>query len=82
MALQLRYSLDLLNNTLPFKAILDLSCLFSNFHLFQVIPDIVFPSGLELSYWSSCGWFPFAYFDISHNFGKNVEGTPICTLEV
>jgi hypothetical protein len=46
-------SLGLLNNILPFKAILDLSCSFYNFHLFQVIPDVIFPSALGPSYKSS-----------------------------
>jgi len=44
MVLQLWYSLGLLNNILPFKTILDLSCPFHRFHLFQVIPNIIFSS--------------------------------------
>ena len=48
MALQIWHSLGLLNNILPFKAILYLSCPFYKFHLFQVIPDVIFPSGLGL----------------------------------
>jgi len=31
------------------------------FHLSQVVLDVVFPSGLGLSYWSTCKWFPFLY---------------------
>jgi hypothetical protein len=72
MALQLWYSLGLLNNTLPFKAILDLSCPFDNFHLFQVIPDIVFSSGLGPSYWSLCEWFPFVYLIYNTSFGHYI----------
>jgi hypothetical protein len=41
-------SLDFLNDVLLFKAILELFCPFYKFHLFQVISDIVFPSGLGL----------------------------------
>jgi hypothetical protein len=44
---------------------LDLFCPFLKFHLFQVISDIVFPSGLRLSYWSTCKWIPFENFEIS-----------------
>ena len=48
MALELWYSLGLVNNSLPFKTILDLSYPFYKFHLFQVLPDIVLglPTGL------------------------------------
>jgi hypothetical protein len=38
------------NNVLPFKAILDLFCPFSNFRVFQVISDIVLPSGLTWAF--------------------------------
>jgi hypothetical protein len=40
---------------------LDLFCPFYKFHPFHVIPNIIFPSGLGPSYWSSCEWFPFVY---------------------
>ena len=72
MALQLWYSLDLLNNVLPFKEILGLSCPFYKFHLFQVIPDIIFPSRLGPSYWSSCEWFPFVYFLYNTSFSHSI----------
>ena len=51
------------NNILPLwrSWTLGLFCPFYEFHLFQVIPDINFPSGLRPSYWSSCEWFPFVY---------------------
>jgi hypothetical protein len=62
MALQLWYSLGLLNNSLPVKTILDLFYPFYKFHLLQVLPDIVFLSGLGSSYWSSCEWFLLLYF--------------------
>ena len=68
MALHLWYSLGLLNNVIPFKAILDLSCPFYKFHLFQGIPDVIFPSGLGPSYWSSCEWLPFVCFLYSTSF--------------
>jgi hypothetical protein len=71
MALQLWYSLVLLYNILPFKAMLDLFCPFYMFHLFQFIPDI-FLSGLGLSYWSSCEWFPFLYFIYNTGFGHSI----------
>jgi len=64
LALHLWYSLGLLNNSFPFEAILDLFCPFHEFHLLQVVPDIVFPSGLG----SSCEWFPFVYFLYSTSF--------------
>ena len=60
--LQLRQSLGFLNNSFPFKVIWDLFCPFYMLHPFQVIPDIISPSGLVPSYWSSCKWFPFVYF--------------------
>ena len=56
-----RSSLDLLNNTLPLKAVLYLFCPLHKLHLLQVILDIVFPTGLRLSCWSTCEWFPFVY---------------------
>ena len=49
MALQLWYSLGLLNNILPFEAVLDLFCPLYKLHLLQVIPDIIFLSVLGLS---------------------------------
>jgi len=55
-------SLGFLNNILPFKAILEFFCPFYKFSLSQVIPDVVFPSGLGPSHWSTCKWFPFVHF--------------------
>ena len=72
LALQLRYSLGLLNNSFPFEAILDLSCPFYDFHLLQVLPDIVFPSAFGSSYWSSCEWFPFVYFLCNTSFSHSI----------
>ena len=72
LALQLWYSLGLLNNSLPFEAILDLFCSFYEFHLLQVVPDIVFPSGLGSSYWSSCEWFSFVYFLYNTSFRHSI----------
>ena len=72
LALQLWYSLGLLNSSFPFEAILDLSCPFYEFHLLQVVPDIVFPSGLGSSYWSSCEWFPFVYFLYNTSFRHSI----------
>jgi len=54
MALQLWYSLDLLNTILPCKAVLDLFCPLYKLHLLQIILDIIFPSGLGPSFWSTC----------------------------
>ena len=54
MALQLWSSLGLLYNILQFKAVLDLFCPLYKLHLLQVIPDIVFPTGLGLSCWFTC----------------------------
>jgi len=48
-------------NILPFKAVLDLFCPLNKLHLLQVILDIVFPTGLGPSCWSTCEWFPFVY---------------------
>jgi hypothetical protein len=59
-------------NNFSFEAILDLSCLFYKFRLFQVIPDIIFPSGLGPSYWSTCKWFPFVYFLYSTGFRHSI----------
>ena len=72
MELQLWYSLGLLNNIFQFKTILDLFYPFYKFHLFQVLPDIVFPSGLGPSYWSSCEWFPFVYFLYNTGFRNSI----------
>ena len=44
-----RSSLDLLNNTLPLKAVLYLFCPLHKLHLLQVILDVVFPSGLHVN---------------------------------
>ena len=76
LVLQLWYSLGLLNSSFPFEAILDLFCPFYKFHLLQVVPHIVFPSGLGSSYWSSywssCEWFPFVYFLYNTSFRHSV----------
>jgi hypothetical protein len=48
------------------------SVLFYNFHLFQVISDIVFPSGLGSSYWSTCKLFPFVYFPYNTSFSHSI----------
>ena len=41
---------------------MELFCPFYKFRLFQVIPDIIFPSGLlGTSYWSTCKWVPFVF---------------------
>ena len=62
------------NNILPLwrSWTLGLFCPFYEFHLFQVIPDINFPSGLRPSYWSSCEWFPFVYFLYSTSFSHSI----------
>jgi len=72
LALHLWYSLGLLNNSFPFEAILDLFCPFHEFQLLQVLPDIVFPSGLGSPYWSSCEWFPFVYFLYNTSFRHSI----------
>ena len=58
-----RYNSDkcvgLLDNILPFKAVLYLFCPLHKLHLLQIIPDIIFPLRLGPSSWSSCEWFPF-----------------------
>jgi hypothetical protein len=61
-ALQLCESFGLLNVDLPFGAILDLFSPLNNFHPSHVIPDVIFPSGLGSSCWSSCERFLFIYF--------------------
>jgi hypothetical protein len=53
-ALQLWESFGLLNDDLPFGAILDKFCPLNNLHPSHVIPHIVFPSGLGSFCWSSC----------------------------
>jgi len=50
-------SLGLLNNILPFKAVLYLFCPLHKRHFLQIIPDIIFPSRLEPSTWSSVNGF-------------------------
>jgi hypothetical protein len=57
-ALQLWGSFGLLNDDLPFGAILDMFWPLNNLHPSYVIPDVIFPSGL----WSSCERFPFIHF--------------------
>ena len=61
MALQLWYSLGNLDNVLPFKAVLYLFCPLHKLHLLRIMPDIILPSRLGLSCWSSCEWFSFVY---------------------
>jgi len=51
---------------------LDLFCPFYEFHLLQVVPDIVFPSGLWSSYRSSCEWVPFVYFLYNTSFRRSI----------
>jgi hypothetical protein len=48
-AVQLWESFGLLNDNLPFGAILELFCPINNFHPSHVIPDIIFQSGLGSS---------------------------------
>ena len=59
-----RSSLDLLNNTLPLKAVLYLFCPLHKLHFLQAIPDIIFSSGLGTSCWSICEWFPFVFSNV------------------
>ena len=59
-------------NILPFKAILDLFYPFYKFHLSQVVPDVVFTSGLRPSHWSPCRWFPFVYFPYNTGFRHSI----------
>jgi len=65
-------NLGLLKNTLPFKAILNVSCPFYKFHLFHIIPDIIFPSGLGPSNWSSCEWLLLVYFLYNTSFRHSI----------
>jgi len=61
MALQLWWILALLDNILPFKAVLYLFCPLHKLHLLQIFLDIIFLSKFEPSSWSSCEWFPAVY---------------------
>ena len=72
-ALQLWWSLGFLNNIIPFKAILDLFCPFYKFHLLQVIPDVIFPSGLRPSHWSICKWFAFVHFPYNTGYRHSIH---------
>jgi len=60
-------SLGFLHNFLPFKAVLDLFRPFQEFHLSQLVPDVVTPSLFRSSYWLSHIWLPFMY--ISYHTG-------------
>ena len=70
--LQLWEILGLLYNILPFKAVLYLLCPIYKLHLLQIIPDIVFPSRLGPSSWSSCERFPFVYSFYCASFGHSI----------
>jgi len=72
MALQLWKSLGLLNNSLPFKAILYLFCPLHKLHLLQIIPDIIIPSRLGPYSWFSFEWFPFVYSFHYASFGHSI----------
>ena len=72
MALQLWYSVGLSDNILPVKAVLYLFCPLHKLHLLQIIPDIIFPSRLGPSSWSSCEWFPFVYSFYCASFGHSI----------
>jgi len=72
MLLQVWQSLGLLDNSLPFKAVLYLFCPLHKLHLLQIIPDIIFPSKLGPSCWTSCEWFPFVYSFYYANFGHSI----------
>jgi hypothetical protein len=61
-ALQLWKSYGLLNDDLPFGAMLDLFWPLNNLHPSHVIPGVIFPSGLGSFCWSSRERFPFIYF--------------------
>ena len=54
------------------KAVLYLFCPLHNLHLLQIIPDIIFPSRLGPSSWSSCEWFPFVYSFYYASFGHSI----------
>ena len=72
MVLQLWKSLGLLDNSLPFRAVLYLFCPLHKLHLLQIIPDIIIPSRLRPSSWSSCEWFPFVYCFHYAGFGHSI----------
>jgi hypothetical protein len=71
-ALQLWKGFGLLNDDLPFGAILDMFWQLNNLHPSHVIPDDIFPSGLGSSCWSSCVWFPFIYFLYNTGFRHSI----------
>jgi hypothetical protein len=58
-ALQLWESFGLLNDDLPFGAILDMFCPLNSLHPSHVIPDVIFPSGLGLPV---CGFHLYIFF--------------------
>jgi len=72
MVLQLCLSLGLLDNILPFTAVLYLFCPIHKLHLLQIIPDIIFPSRLGPSCWSYCEWFAFVYSFYCASFGHSI----------
>ena len=43
-----------------------------NQQIIQIIPDIIFPSRLGPSSWSSCEWFPFVYSFYCASFGRSI----------
>ena len=61
-------------STIPFhlRRSRNLFCPFYEFHHLQVVPDIVFPSGIGSSYWSSCESFPFVYFLYNTSFRHSI----------
>ena len=73
MALQLRYSLSLLDNILPLKTVLYMFCPLHKLHLLQIIPDIIFPSRFGPSSWSSSEWFPFVFSFHCAGFGHPIN---------
>jgi len=61
-------------STVPFHIRRSWTCPapFYKFQLFQVIPDIIFPSGLGPSYRSSCECFPYVYFLYNTSFRHSI----------
>ena len=66
-------SLGFLNNFLPFKAVLDLFRPFQEFHISQVVPNVVIPSLFRSSYWSSYIWLPFMYISYHAGFRFSMD---------
>ena len=71
-ALQLWKSLGFLNNRLPIMSIFDRVWPFYHFQLFQIVFDVVFPSGLGSAYWSICEWVSFIYFLYNARFWHSI----------